>query len=92
MLLPGRCACHSPSRPRPTRAAADALSQAAVEVQAQDLALEDALYALDKALNSGAVEADAYLKQARLYVAHRQAVHVATRAVPLHTSAWAAAA
>ena len=44
-------------------AAADPLSQQALEVQAQDLALEDALYALDKALNSGAIEPDAYLKQ-----------------------------
>lgn len=33
-------------------------------MQAQDLALEDALYALDKALNSGSVEADVYLRQA----------------------------
>jgi len=45
-------------------AAADPLSQQALEAQAQDLALEDALYALDKALNSGSVEADVYLRQA----------------------------
>ncbi len=47
----------------PASAAADPLSQQALEVQAQDLALEDALYALDKSLNAAAVEPDAYLKQ-----------------------------
>lgn len=58
--------CPSRSSPTPAacRAAADPLSQQALEVQAQDLALEDALYALDKALNSGSVEADVYLRQA----------------------------
>lgn len=52
-------------RPCLRRAAADPLSQQALEVQAQDLALEDALYALDKALNAGTLEPDVYLKQAR---------------------------
>ena len=47
-------------------AAADPLSQQALDVQAQDLALEDSLYALDKALNSSTIEPDAYLKQARV--------------------------
>lgn len=50
--------------PIPLFAAADPLSQQALEVQAQDLALEDALYALDKALNSNSVEPDVYLRQA----------------------------
>ncbi|GAB4822413.1 hypothetical protein N2152v2_009459 [Parachlorella kessleri] len=45
--------------------AADALSQQALDVQAFDLALEDALYALDKALNAGLVQPDAYIKQVR---------------------------
>ena len=58
-------------------AAADPLSQQALEVQAQDLALEDALYALDKALNSGAIEPDAYLKQARCAVACAVCAHSA---------------
>lgn len=54
----------SPSTPSLWIAAADPLSQQALEVQAQDLALEDTLYALDKALNSNNVEPDVYLRQA----------------------------
>lgn len=49
-----------------TAAAADVLSQQALEVQAMDLALEDVLYALDKALLQGSgspLQAEDYLKQ-----------------------------
>lgn len=42
---------------------ADALCAQALEAQAEDMALEDTLYALDKALQQGVVDHDAYLKQ-----------------------------
>ena len=41
----------------------------ALHVQAEDLALEDALYALDKAVNSGVLTADVYLKQVGRWLA-----------------------
>jgi hypothetical protein len=44
---------------------ADVLSRQALEGQAEDLALEDALYSLDKALQAGALQPAAYIKQAR---------------------------
>ena len=53
------CCLLAPAAP----AVADPLSQQALEVQAQDLALDDALTALDEALRSGGLELDAYLKQ-----------------------------
>ena len=54
--------CHR-CQSAPFPAAADPLSQQALDVQAQDLALEDSLYALDKSLNTSSIEPDAYLKQ-----------------------------
>ena len=45
---------------------ADVLSRQALEGQAEDLALEDALYSLDKALQAGALQPAAYIKQARI--------------------------
>ena len=45
--------------------AADSLSQQALEAQAEDLAIEDTLYALERALTNGVITADAYLKQVR---------------------------
>ncbi|KAL6772011.1 VPS23 [Auxenochlorella protothecoides x Auxenochlorella symbiontica] len=44
---------------------ADDLSAAALAVQAQDLATEDALYVLDGLLNRGGIAPEAYLKQVR---------------------------
>lgn len=41
----------------------DSLSRQALEAQAKDMAIEDALYALDKALQHGTITSEAYLKQ-----------------------------
>ena len=46
--------------------AADALCQQALEAQAQDMAVEDTLYALERSFQSGGLPADVYLKQVRL--------------------------
>jgi ESCRT-I complex subunit TSG101 len=46
--------------------AADPLSHEALIAQAADLALEDAMMALDKALESGDIVLDAYLRQIRI--------------------------
>lgn len=43
--------------------AADVLSRQALENQAKDMAQEDALYALDKAMNNGSLDPTNYLKQ-----------------------------
>ena len=43
--------------------AADVLSRQALDAQAEDLALEDAMYELDKGLQDSNQPADAYLKQ-----------------------------
>lgn len=43
--------------------AADILSQQALDAQAEDLALEDALYSLNKALQDSVISAEAYMKQ-----------------------------
>ena len=45
----------------------DSLSRQALEAQAKDMAIEDALYALDKALQHGTITSEAYLKQVRRY-------------------------
>lgn len=45
---------------------ADRLSRQALEAQAKDMAIEDALYALDKALQHGTITSEAYLKQVGL--------------------------
>ena len=46
---------------------ADVLSRQALDAQAEDLALEDALYSLDKALQDGALTPEAYMKQVGLH-------------------------
>jgi len=43
--------------------AADPLCQQALECQAEDMAIEDTLYALERALTDGHLPADSYLKQ-----------------------------
>lgn len=43
--------------------AVDALDAQALEVQAQDLALEDTLYVLQKAFQDGLLDAPSYLRQ-----------------------------
>ena len=45
--------------------AADVLSRQALDAQAEDLALEDAMYELDKSLQESTQPAEAYLKQVR---------------------------
>ena len=45
--------------------AADVLSAQALEAQAEDMAVEDTLYSLDKALQEGALQPEAYMKQVR---------------------------
>ncbi|KAK9813095.1 hypothetical protein WJX72_008931 [[Myrmecia] bisecta] len=77
---------------------ADILSRQALDAQAQDMAIEDGLYALDKALQNGSISAEVYLKQVRslcrkqffvralgMKVANRQ--HEARRAFAPHRSA-----
>ena len=44
--------------------AADVLSRQALDAQAEDLALEDTLYSLNKALQDGIISAEVYMKQA----------------------------
>lgn len=44
--------------------AADPLCQQALECQAEDMAIEDTLYALERALTDGHLPSDTYLKQA----------------------------
>ena len=44
--------------------AADVLSRQALDAQAEDLALEDTLYSLNKALQEGIISAEIYMKQA----------------------------
>ena len=56
--------------------AADPLCQQALEAQAQDMAVEDTLYALERSFQSGGLPADVYLKQVRCHPAR------ATSALP----------
>jgi ESCRT-I complex subunit TSG101 len=42
---------------------ADVLSRQALDGQAEDLALEDTLYSLDKALQAGSITPEVYIKQ-----------------------------
>lgn len=43
--------------------AADPLCQQALDCQAEDMAIEDTLYALERALTDGHLPSDTYLKQ-----------------------------
>ena len=45
---------------------ADVLSKQALDGQAEDLAMEDTLYALEKAMQAGSLTPDVYIKQVRL--------------------------
>lgn len=45
---------------------ADVLSRQALDAQAEDLALEDTLYSLNKALQEGVITAEVYMKQVRM--------------------------
>ena len=45
--------------------AADVLSRQALDAQAEDLALEDTLYSLNKALQEGVIPSESYMKQVR---------------------------
>ena len=65
---------HEPKAPQPGGPAidpdaavtpADPLSAAALAAQAEDMAVEDALYALDRALAAGGLPPDAYLRAVR---------------------------
>ena len=47
--------------------AADPLCQQALDCQAEDMAIEDTLYALERALTDGHLPSDTYLKQVRPY-------------------------
>ena len=42
---------------------ADVLSKQALDGQAEDLAMEDTLYALEKAMQAGSLTPDVYIKQ-----------------------------
>ena len=55
---------------------ADVLSRQALEAQAGDLAIEDALYAVEKALQEGALGPDVYIKQARPKPLYQLRFHV----------------
>lgn len=48
---------------------ADVLSRQALDAQAEDLALEDTLYSLNKALQEGVISAEVYMKQVLSFLA-----------------------
>ena len=53
------------------------LSRQALDAQAEDLALEDALYSLNKALQDGIISAEVYMKQVDLQYPFAHVLHLA---------------
>ncbi len=62
----------------------DSLSRQALEAQAKDMAIEDALYALDKALQHGTITSELYLKQVSIQQSNNYATVVNSHVSFLH--------